>query len=1029
MTTTATGRRGSWEWRWDWDRQGVGELVVAMGLAGSRSSCGSCIWIWNWSWSWSGQPADSAATNRLGAVPGKLPHRPAERPPEPTPKRSPRFRSISPRRRTASGAGTQYAGQLIDVTAGRRGGRRRPPDGRRVADVGPRPAPPVEHRRRATQPPSLDATLHRTPTSCSQRAAARPATSGAGRRSRSQQFGAVGAATASQHDAVLTGTGGHGAFGTADADAAVAVDQLVAQDAFASGGTLSPVGRPAHARRAGRRRHLDRRPGGHAPLEARRRRWPRPTASAGGLAARRRRRRRADGRPRSPATASQTAAQLVYVAQDASARATTAQQAGTAALPLASSEADAANRAAVVQEGSQTRRRLVRPRLQELLQQSIVVQTRDRRLDVERRHRRLGRRRELRGHAAGGRAVDRRRARRSPPAADLTAFCFPRGAARRSRRPSRRPRAVASEPCASSASRPRLSRPRRQRRPRRRAGLFHGGRAAAASPKRRDGHAPRAAPPGWRPSRRSRGDPSAGRPPSRSLPPCPPRKRASTRARGATQEPETPAGSRRSRRRGIHPRGSPRSQPRRPAPGRRGSQRSSWPSRSCRRSCGGRAKGRSSGDRPTFSHRSTFRSDPLATRQLTRWARARRASVYSAVTKGSEIRVTQTDRTRSRRDRARRSVDRTGRHQRVRQGLLEGERPGVDPERSVVQSGIATSGPATANGGTANGGAGTGGAGGNVNTGNNDTSQGQAASSSTGAATSGGISGGNTSSVGNDGGDLSNRTRPTSTSMPPTRPRATSTRTPTAATPRRSTTARTTTRRSVATQRTTAASRPAAASRRTVATAAGAATPTPVVVVTPRPTRATPVTAATAVLAAPAVPAEPAAPRLVLGLVGRWQWHRRCRHGRGRRQLCRRSRQCIVPRRDRHRRHGHRGSRRSRHRRRRRPLQVEQAGQVLRVLLAVPAARPTRPTSVTAGDAQAQRRRRRGCGRRRHQQPRPDRHGRRGRGRDGHDDAERVGVRGRRQQHERELHGDPERQSEHEHHVEHEPGRVDRSRR
>ena len=75
---------------------------------------------------------------------------------------------------------------------------------------------------------------------------------------------------------------------------------------------------------------------------------------------------------------------------------------------------------------------------------------------------------------------------------------------------------------------------------------------------------------------------------------------------------------------------------------------------------------------------------------------------------------------------------------------------------TVVQTGVATSGPATANGGVAIGGKGEGGDGGYVNTGNDGTSQSQSATSSTGAASSGSISGANTSSIGNDGGSISN---------------------------------------------------------------------------------------------------------------------------------------------------------------------------------------------------------------------------------------------------------------------------------
>ena len=161
--------------------------------------------------------------------------------------------------------------------------------------------------------------------------------------------------------------------------------------------------------------------------------------------------------------------------------------------------------------------------------------------------------------------------------------------------------------------------------------------------------------------------------------PAPTQARLDTRP-GSNARPETPARSRR-------PAGGDstrflRSRLQWQARGRRGSQRSSSPSRSCRRSCCGYEKRRPSGGRRTSSHRSTSLFDPFATPSLTRRARARRASVHSAVTKGCEIRVTQTARTRSACSRAHDSADGIrGGLQRVRQRDSEGERPGVDSER------------------------------------------------------------------------------------------------------------------------------------------------------------------------------------------------------------------------------------------------------------------------------------------------------------------------------------------------------------
>ena len=73
--------------------------------------------------------------------------------------------------------------------------------------------------------------------------------------------------------------------------------------------------------------------------------------------------------------ASQTAMQIVYVGQDGSAIAMTAQQVGGAASPLASSDASATNRALVVQQGVQESTGALGVDIQDLTQQSIIVQT------------------------------------------------------------------------------------------------------------------------------------------------------------------------------------------------------------------------------------------------------------------------------------------------------------------------------------------------------------------------------------------------------------------------------------------------------------------------------------------------------------------------------------------------------------------------------------------------------------------------------------------------------------------------------
>ena len=166
-----------------------------------------------------------------------------------------------------------------------------------------------------------------------------------------------------------------------------------------------PVGRPAHARRAGCRRRLDRRPGRDAPLARRRRegrrngfgrrarpRRARRRADCGPLSWR----RRADGRP----TRLRRAGRL---------RARDDRPAGRNGCSAARIERGSRRQPGGCRPGGVAGGpRPVRPRHSGPLAAGDRRPDRDRRLDLERRHRRLGRRRELRGHAAGGRAIARR---------------------------------------------------------------------------------------------------------------------------------------------------------------------------------------------------------------------------------------------------------------------------------------------------------------------------------------------------------------------------------------------------------------------------------------------------------------------------------------------------------------------------------------------------------------------------------------------------------------------------------------------
>ena len=268
---------------------------------------------------------------------------------------------------------------------------------------------------------------------------------------------------------------------------------------------------------------------------------------------------------------------------------------------VASSDAAAANRSLVLQAGAQSMNGAAALDLQELVQETVVLQTA---LASSRSDGGIG------GIArttncstvqqGAGQGIG---APVSMGAVDLTAFCAPPaeapasalGRGRRGSAP-RRPDAA----CHRDRSRPAVTA----------CGSRRGACAGARLPERiRRPAEPRAARSlelraGTRPQRL----PAARRAPHTVSPPSL-RKRASTRARRASRGGRPSTGSRRSLRRMTHRRGSRRSHRAWRRPVARGSQRSSSPSRSRHRSCVAGATERSSGDRAPCSLRSTSRSD------------------------------------------------------------------------------------------------------------------------------------------------------------------------------------------------------------------------------------------------------------------------------------------------------------------------------------------------------------------------------------------------------------------------------------
>jgi hypothetical protein len=362
------GHAGTWEWSWDWSRGGVAGWSWGWDWQGPLP-CGSCIWIWNWTWSWTGQPGDdsSATTPGTSAVndaspPDQLNVAQAEANAVAT-------AQVAQTVTQEGTGGPQFAGQLTDIVQSVHAVANA-----QQADVGSIAWDLDQPGQLNVVSSAAAAALRGT---VGQDAEQLRATGDAGSveqwSGQQVDLGQVGGAKASisQHDARLTGHGAHHARGAATAAGGADVAQQVAQGGLVDGGTLSQwagqltlveqvVDAAARVDQAGAPH--SRRAGGTAGA----------SASATDLVIVEQVARQTAARE--AGTGVQLVSQLVYAAQDASAYATTSQQAGSSALPLARSEADALNHAAVVQTASQSSIGSLSFDLQELAQQSIVVQ-------------------------------------------------------------------------------------------------------------------------------------------------------------------------------------------------------------------------------------------------------------------------------------------------------------------------------------------------------------------------------------------------------------------------------------------------------------------------------------------------------------------------------------------------------------------------------------------------------------------------------------------------------------------------------
>ena len=371
VTTRAAGEDdgiragGSWAWSWEWDRQGIAGWSWQWEW-NATLPCGTCIWIWNWSWGWTGEPTESSAQAAGNGDAGNVPAAQVN-----TVRADAEATAVAEAGQAASqggsGNGTQYAGQLIEVAQTAEAGATAVQSGGEAVSWGD----VMSQANIVTS--EAAAFLETTGTQDVEQVLLASDLATADQWSGQQidvvQVGHAEAA-ASQRDVVLTRSGQHGAFGHAVAGGTADVEQVSAQAGIADGGLLSQSAAQlalveqtadADATVAQTGTARSRATGGAAFS----------SASAGGLAHVDQAAEQAAHR--NGGTGTQDAAQLAYVSQEASAHATTTQRAGAAALPLASSEATAVDRAWVAQAASQASFGSTDD-LQVSLQESVVVQ-------------------------------------------------------------------------------------------------------------------------------------------------------------------------------------------------------------------------------------------------------------------------------------------------------------------------------------------------------------------------------------------------------------------------------------------------------------------------------------------------------------------------------------------------------------------------------------------------------------------------------------------------------------------------------
>ena len=360
---------GSWTWNWDWDRSGAPNWVWDWDFAG-QLPCGSCVWIWNWTWDWTGQPVQTGST----ATDGESSNTPETPPDQANLAFAGAEASVTGYvaqtiNQDGVGEEAQYAGQLVSVDQSA--------DAVATAtqsDVGtlvmgnelvPQLNLVVSHAAA-----SVRADL-------SQQVDQAMLVGGEGDAAQwsGQEIDVVQAARASvrsgQSGITLRSGGAARAEGVAAATTAADVHQRVAQVALVVEGTTDQwAGQLTLVEQAGDAVSVVDQTAAPVPYFVGG--IARAQSISGAVAVVDQ--KLVQSAARGGGMGSQTGMQAVYVGQDGSSIATTTQQTGSAAGP-ATSEARAINQALVVQDGLQQSTGVLALDIQDLSQQSIVVQS------------------------------------------------------------------------------------------------------------------------------------------------------------------------------------------------------------------------------------------------------------------------------------------------------------------------------------------------------------------------------------------------------------------------------------------------------------------------------------------------------------------------------------------------------------------------------------------------------------------------------------------------------------------------------